>query len=219
MHISKLLDCDETCFPFSFQTPKNKKSKEILKTPPRKIKQLISKPIFCENQKECDQKNNQETTATKGFWIKFDQTENSTEEDEYDLEKSSVSSCCSEVNDDFFEFEIDENGNWSSVEKEVISEDEEEMEEESQMDEVYSKKNETLKMDSTKNTTLGFVDKFKTTLNKNSVMINKNDKNDISKKKVSSLKDLKNFGLVNSFRSLNSSIVFDFCKNMSLIIG
>jgi hypothetical protein len=237
MKNSQFIKCDETCFP-SFSsthlTPKTKKIPPKTPLPPKK--ELYSKKIF-KTSKNNETLNKSQTTGQTGFWLRFKEDEHLEQNENHSI-CSDLSEQDSDINDDFFEFEIDENGNWSSVESQLFSEEEEgisgnenqegqikiqkvlfESDKEEKYEEVshnvdLEMKSEKSTKDEENNKETIFTPEKKIIRQSSLRRFNKN-----KSLKVSSLKEIKGTGFVSSFKNLNSSLVFNFCKNMSLVLG
>merc|ERR1712137_345966 len=216
---SQFLACDETCFTELPKTPFKVTSKELLQTPPQTRKRT-NLNLDSTASGGCPVRASTQVTANNGFWLRFDQHSDS-ESEECLSEKSFLSSESEEVNDDFFEFEIDENGNWSSVESQISqnedSDDEDSIDCDSlskdsiQIDlfkknqpnfkemKIQSQTNKEIQLDSKEKDKKIFKNKLITgTVFKEEI---KNSK-DVLTKKVSSLKLIRENGLVNSFKNL-----------------
>ena len=227
MKNSQFLARDETCFAGLPRTPPRPRSRQLPPTPPRTLKPSLphsGSPA----RSDCSAGLQSHVTANRGFWLKFDE-ERDASLDESVSERNSFLSDDEEVNDDFFEFEIDENGNWSSVESQLDSDAEEDaLHSDSSPDrsiQISAFESNQAKTDSNE-TTPSAKDAFrappgqprpepsKTSTRETPPPVQK-----VPKAKVSSLKMIKEKGFVNSFKSLNTSIVFDICKSMNLIVG
>jgi hypothetical protein len=227
---------------FEHQTPSKSHSKTTpFKTPEFALPKPKPLHTYLMNSLEQQPTPSHQLSARQGFWLKFEKNSEASSCVESESDDDSYLSDIEDVSDGFFEFEIDENGNWSSKSssQDILSDNEEDHQEanvsstslDAQMSPLKDENLEESKIEITTE-----VEKEDLKQSGEIIEPKKRVGDDVGKslkivdsklfgsenkksKKVTSLKDFRRLGLVDSFKSLNTSIVYDFCKNVSLIVG
>lgn len=247
MKTSQLIVNDETCVSNMYKTPVRPSFDPELSPPSRQpgAKKQMRNPNIKNVSAQVTSPEG-DLTGNQGFWIKFAESTETCDEDSVSSGDSFLSD---DVSDDFFEFEVDEHGNWSSVSDHSIEEDGDLLLGEStgtsgaQKDvESFTSQKCEFKNDSAFCTNDTSIEHNKVDIPKEQSFLQEGQEK-MSKKKslnkskslqmvekltkpqekdhlnVSSMKNIESKGLVNKLKNINRSLIFDFCKKINLIVG